>query len=50
MNTCTTISDVNEHADHNYSWLFSRNEYGPMVFTQMQKFSRYRQCGTSVKV
>ena len=23
---------------------------GPMVFTQMQKFWRYRQCGTSVKV
>ena len=26
MNTCTTITDVNDYADHNYSWLFSRND------------------------
>ena len=52
-NRCSTITDVNDYADYNYSWRFSGNEYssiGPMAFTQMQKFSRYRQCGTSVKV
>ena len=38
---CATVTDVNDHVDHNYSWRFSRNEYssiGPMAFTQMQKF------------
>ena len=37
-NGCATITDVNDHADHNYSWRFSRNEYssiGPMAFRQM---------------
>ena len=40
-NRCATVTDVNDHADRNYSWRFSRNEYSsisPMAFTQMQKF------------